>query len=63
MGFVYGIIFIIIGLVLIFKPIVTWKIQSFLFVKNGEPTGFYYIVARTAGVLAVAAGVLVMIYV
>ena len=62
MSFVCGIILIILGLIMLFKPTVTWKIQSALFVKNGEPTRFYYIVARVTGVFAVAVGILVMIY-
>ena len=62
MSFVCGIVLIIVGFILIFKPTVTWKIQSALFVKNGEPTRFYYTVARVTGVVAVAVGILVMIY-
>ncbi len=62
MRFVCGIILVILGFVLIFKPTVAWKIQSSLFVKKGEPTRFYYIVARVTGVVAVAVGIIVMIY-
>lgn len=62
MRFVFGIVLIVLGLVMLFKPIVIWKIQSSLFVKNGEPTRFYYIVARVAGAFAVAVGILVVIY-
>ena len=50
MRFVFGIVLIVLGLVMLFKPIVIWKIQSSLLVKNGEPTRFYYIIAsKTRG--------------
>ena len=62
MGFIFGIIIIVLGLVLVFKPTITWIIQKHLFVKNGEPSKFYFIVARVSGVLAIAVGVIVMIY-
>ncbi len=62
MRFVFGIVLVALGFVMLFKPIALWKIQSSLFVKNGEPTRFYFIVARVEGVFAVAVGILVMIY-
>ncbi len=62
MRFVFGIILIIMGIILLFKPTVIWKIQSSIFLKNGEPSMLYFIVARVAGVFAVAVGVLVMLY-
>ncbi len=62
MGFIFGIIIIVLGLVLVFKPTITWIIQKHLFVKDGEPSKFYFIVARVSGVLAIAVGVIVMIY-
>ncbi len=62
MAFILGVVLIAFGLVLIFKPTVIWKIQSYLFVKDGEPTRFYDTVARVSGGLAIAIGILVMIY-
>ena len=62
MAFIFGVVLIALGLVLIFKPTVIWTIQSYLFVKDGEPTRFYAIVARVSGGLAIAVGILVMIY-
>ncbi len=62
MRFVFGIVLVALGFVALFKPIALWKIQSSLFVKNGEPTRIYFIVARVEGVFAVAVGILVMIY-
>ncbi len=62
MSFVFGIVLVALGFVMLFKPIALWKIQSSLFVKKGEPTRFYFIVARVTGVFAAAVGILVMIY-
>ena len=62
MGVILGIILIVLGLGLVCKPTITWMIQKHLFLKDGEPATFYYIVARVSGVLAMIVGVIVMIY-
>lgn len=38
-----------IGVFLIAKPDLVWKIENFLYVKDGSPTRFYFILARICG--------------
>lgn len=38
-----------IGVFLIAKPDLVWKIENFLYVKDGSPTQFYFILARSCG--------------
>lgn len=60
---VIGIIVIAIGIIGIKAPMVAWKlwIARLLFVKNGEPTDFYYWVQKKLGWMFVVLGICVMI--
>ena len=62
MSLIFGIIIIIVGLILLLKPSIIWKNESALFIKNGEPTKFWFIVARASGILAITVGIIVMLY-
>ena len=62
MNVVLGVIIIIVGFIMVFKPTIIWRVESSLFIKYGEPTKLYYIVARVSGILAIAVGVLVILY-
>ena len=62
MSFLFGILIIIVGVILIIKPMAVFRIERSLFIKNGEPTKFYFIMARVSGVLAILVGILVMLY-
>ncbi|MFR5714205.1 MAG: DUF6199 family natural product biosynthesis protein [Clostridium sp.] len=42
-----------IGVFLIAKPDLVWKIENFLYVKDGSPTRFYFILARICGGIAI----------
>mgnify|MGYP000122822900 FL=1 len=42
-----------IGVFLIAKPYLVWKIENFLYVKDGSPTQFYFILARSCGGIAI----------
>ena len=64
MASVYGIVIILIGLFLLIKPDVIWKIQRALYVRDedAQPTKFWQILARCSGVLAVVIGVIVTLF-
>ncbi len=42
-----------IGVFLIAKQDLVWKIENFLYVKDGSPTQFYFILARSCGGIAI----------
>ncbi|BAQ31145.1 DUF6199 family natural product biosynthesis protein [Bifidobacterium scardovii] len=45
------IVIVAIGVFMIWKPEILWKIENFLSVKGGEPTEFYLAMQRVGGVL------------
>ena len=55
-------IIIVLGAFMIFKTELLWKIETFLTVKNGEPTDFYLAMNRLAGLVLIIAGVVMIIY-
>ena len=45
------------GLSCLLKPEIVWRFQHLWTVSGGEPTDYYLVCARIAGVICVAAGV------
>lgn len=50
MEYIYIIILLIVGTMMIVKPEVLWKIEHIFTVKNGEPTELYMAFTRIVGV-------------
>lgn len=45
------------GLCCLLKPEIVWRFQHLWTVRGGEPTDYYLVVARIAGVICIVAGV------
>ncbi|WP_052447373.1 DUF6199 family natural product biosynthesis protein [Clostridium polynesiense] len=60
--FLYTTTLIILGLAMLFKPELLWKIEHFLTTKDGEPSDFYVASMRIGGVLFALIGVIMLIY-
>ncbi len=52
-----GLICVIGGMMMFQKPELFWEIEHFLTVEDGEPTKFYIISRRIAGVIMVCGGI------
>lgn len=63
MDFIWIIILFILGLLMVLKPIVLWKIEHFFTVKDGEPTDLYVSLMRLGGVVFMVASVICAIYI
>ncbi len=46
---IVGIIILVLGLLMLIRPDIIWKIEHFLSVKNGEPTEWYLAITRIIG--------------
>ena len=55
---------LVLGLFMLLKPELLWKIEHFFSVKGGEPTDFYLAMMRVGGVffalIAVGVGIFVL---
>ena len=56
-----GIILFALGLFMLTKPAIVWKIEHFLTVKNGEPTDWYLAITRLIGLGCIVVAVLLII--
>lgn len=54
---------LILGILMLFKPELLWKIEHMFTVKNGEPTELYLAFMRVGGVLFLIASVVMLVYV
>lgn len=61
MDYVYGIILVVLGVAMIAKPVLLWKIENFLFVKKGEPTDLYITLLRLGGIFFTLAGIVLFV--
>lgn len=61
MTYILCVICIILGLDLIRKPDLFWKIEHYLSVRGGEPTNFYLVTRRIIGISVVCGGVIGLI--
>lgn len=52
-GIICFILSLVLGVCMVFYPEVLWKIENFLWVKNGEPSDFYLGVTRAFGTLMI----------
>jgi hypothetical protein len=54
---------LILGILMLFKPELLWKIEHMFTVKNGEPTELYLAFMRVGGVFFLIASVVMLVYV
>ena len=54
---------LILGILMLFKPELLWKIEHMFTVKNGEPTELYLAFMRVGGVFFLIASVFMLVYV
>lgn len=52
-----GLVLLIVGAAMVFNPRLLWKLETFLYLKKGEPGDSYINVCRTGGFLFVIWGI------
>ena len=52
------IILFVLGIMMLFKPELLWKIEYFFTVKNGEPSDLYLALMRIGGVFFILASII-----
>ena len=61
MDYIWVILLIVLGLAMLIKPEILWRMEHMLTVKNGEPTELYLALMRIGGIFFAGAGIVVLI--
>ena len=61
MDYIWIVVLIILGLAMLLKPEILWKIENIFTVKNGEPTDLYLTLMRLGGIFFIGASMIVFI--
>ena len=61
MDYIWVVLLLALGLAMLFKPKLLWKIEHLFTVRGGEPTELYLAIMRTGGLFFTAAGVIVFL--
>ena len=61
MDYVWVVILLALGLAMLFKPKLLWKIEQLFAVRGGEPTELYLALMGIGGLFFTAAGVIVFL--
>lgn len=61
MDYIWIVVLIMLGLAMLLKPEVLWKIEHIFTVKNGEPTDLYLALLRLGGIFFIGASIIVLI--
>ena len=61
MYYIWIVVLIILGLAMLLKPEILWKIENIFTVKNGEPTDLYLTLMRLGGIFFIGAGFVVFV--
>ena len=61
MDYIWVVLLLVLGLAMLFKPRLLWKIEQLFTVRGGEPTELYLVLMRIGGLFFTAAGVIVFI--
>ncbi len=61
MDYIWIAVLILLGLAMLLKPEILWKIENIFTVKNGEPADFYLTFMRLGGIFFIGAGILVLV--
>ena len=56
MDYIWIILLILLGLVMLLKPDILWKIENIFTVKNGEPADLYLALTRFGGIFGEQCG-------
>lgn len=57
MDYIWIVVLIILGLAMLLKPEILWKIENIFTVKNGEPTDLYLTLMRLGGIFFIGASI------
>lgn len=60
--FLYPFLLIILGLMMLLKPQLLWKIENFLTTKGGEPSDFYLSMMALGGIVTLLCGIGFLIF-
>lgn len=61
MDYIWIVILLILGLAMIFKPEVLWRIEHFFTVKDGKPTELYIALMRLGGMFFTIATIVILV--
>ena len=61
MAYLWALILLVLGIVMLLKPEWLWKIEHIFTVKNGEPTDLYLALMRVGGILLIGTIVIVVL--
>ena len=62
MTYFYLLILFVLGVLMICKPELLWKIEYMFTVKDGEPTELYITLMRLFGVFLVICSIIILLY-
>ena len=61
MDYIWAVVLLALGLAMLFKPKLLWKIEQLFTVRGGEPTELYLVLMRIGGLFFTAASVIVFL--
>lgn len=62
MDYIWLIFLALLSILMLCKPEFLWKIEHFLFVKDGEPTDLYLALMRISGLIFLIISVICVVY-
>lgn len=63
MDYIWLAFFLFLGVFMLLKPELLWKVENLLTVKGGEPTEFYLSVMRLTGIFAMFCSIVILIHI
>lgn len=63
MDYIWLILLCVLGIMMVTKPELLWKIEHIFTVKNGEPSDLYITLMRLGGVFFIVASIICAIFV
>lgn len=63
MNYLWLLILLSLGILMVIKPRLLWKIEYFFTVKNGEPSDLYITLMRIGGIFFIIAAISCTIYI
>ena len=61
MDYIWAVVLLALGLAMLFRPKLLWKIEQLFTVRGGEPTELYLALMKIGGLFFTAASVIVFI--
>ena len=62
MEWMWILVLLVVGLMMLFRPELMFKIENLLITKNGEPTEFYLMMMRLGGLFFTICSIVVIFY-